>query len=420
MKVLLLGADGFIGRHVAFYLRAQGVEVLASARRVSRLEQMGFATLRADLNDPQTHEPAFWHPHLAGGAHVINCAGLLTGSQGAFRAVHLDAPKAVLAALDGGQMAHVSAVGIDTVRTRFAHWRRESEAMLAGHPNVCILRPGLVLGETSYGGSSALRAFAALPFLRPVVGSGSQPMNPIHASDLAAVIHDCLRNPPGFGPYEIGGPETLSQSRIGALYRRWLGLLDVPELRLPAPVARALGRLGDWLRLGPISSTAVAQLEAGVIADPTALLSRIETRPRGATAFISARPAGTQDLWQARLYLLKPLIRLALAVMWLGSGVAGLLTPMMGVIATVPSLPAAIALPMARGFGLLDLALGAALLINWRPKTVALAQLLIVAGYTLGLSILSPGLWLDPIGGMLKNLPVLALILTHLALVEER
>jgi hypothetical protein len=49
-----------------------------------------------------------------------------------------------------------------------------------------------------------------------------------------------------------------------------------------------------------------------------------------------------------------------------------------------------------------------------------LAQSLIVAAYTLGLSILSPGLWLDPIGGVLKNLPVLALILTHLALVEER
>lgn len=30
MKVLLLGADGFTGRHIAFHLRDQGVDVLAT------------------------------------------------------------------------------------------------------------------------------------------------------------------------------------------------------------------------------------------------------------------------------------------------------------------------------------------------------------------------------------------------------
>ncbi|WP_417808421.1 SDR family oxidoreductase [Thioclava sp.] len=420
MKVLLLGADGFIGRHVAFFLRGQGVEVIACARCVSRLEQMGFATLRADLGDPQTHDPAFWRSRLAGGVHVVNCAGLLTGPETAFRTVHICAPKAVLAARDGGHLVHISAVGIDHADTPFAQWRREGEARLTGQSNVTVLRPGLVLGETSYGGSSALRAFAALPFLRPVVGTGTQPFNPVHASDLATVIFECLSTPPGFGPYDIGGPETLSQSQLGAMYRRWLGLRAVPELCLPSPVARVLGRLGDWLALGPISSTAVAQLDAGVLADPTDLLQAISKRPRSATAFIAARPAGTQDLWHARLYLLKPLTRLVLAVMWLGSGVVGLMAPMMAVIATVPSLPAAIAMPLARSGGVVDPAIGVALLTNWQPKATAIAQFLVVAGYTLGLSILSPGLWLDPIGGMLKNLPVLALLLIHLALVDER
>jgi len=43
--VLILGADGFIGRHLAFGLRAAGWRVLASARRPSRLARMGFDTL---------------------------------------------------------------------------------------------------------------------------------------------------------------------------------------------------------------------------------------------------------------------------------------------------------------------------------------------------------------------------------------
>jgi nucleoside-diphosphate-sugar epimerase len=42
-KVLVLGADGFIGRHILLAFRAAGWDVLASARRVTRLERMGFA-----------------------------------------------------------------------------------------------------------------------------------------------------------------------------------------------------------------------------------------------------------------------------------------------------------------------------------------------------------------------------------------
>ncbi len=55
-----------------------------------------------------------------------------------------------------------------------------------------------------------------------------------------------------------------------------------------------------------------------------------------------------------------------------------------------------------------------------RPRLVAQMQLGTVLAYTLGLSLLAPALWLDPFGALLKNLPVLALILTHLALAEER
>ncbi|MBD3788033.1 MAG: NAD(P)H-binding protein, partial [Sphingomonadales bacterium] len=278
MKVLILGADGFIGRHLAFGLRAAGAEVIAAARAPGRLAAMGFRVLAADLGDPATQDRAFWAPHLAGGVHVVNCAGLLTGSEAAFRAVHLSAPAAVAAARDGGQFLQVSSVGIEGVETPFARHRRAAEAMLAQLPDVTVLRPGLVLAETSYGGSSLMRAFAALPFARPVVGAGDQPFNPIHAADLAAVVLECLRAPPGLGPFEIGGPESLSQEALGALYRRWLGLRPVPVLPLPVGLARALGRLGDALRLGPISATAVAQLQHGVQADPAALLARIPTR----------------------------------------------------------------------------------------------------------------------------------------------
>ena len=105
--------------------------------------------------------------------------------------------------------------------------------------------------------------------------------------------------------------------------------------------------------------------------------------------------------------------------MWLASAALGLFTPLAHFSAEIP-LPEPVALALARGGGLVDLALGLALLRDWRPRRVALAQLVVVLSYTLGLTLLAPALWLDPFGALLKNLPVLALILTHLALIEER
>src|SRR5690606_6104485 len=344
-----------------------------------------------------------------------NAAGLLTGSEAEFAAVHRDAPRAALQALRGPAVL-VSAIGTGA-DTPFARWRRETEAVFAGH---IILRPGLVLADTSYGGSSLLRAFAALPWRLPVVGTGGQLFNPIHAADLAAVVAECLQAPPGLGPWEIGGPEVLGQADLAGALRRWMGLPAARLLRLPLPLARALGRLGEALRMGPVSATAVAQLEHGVLADPAPLLARIGTRPRGLSAFLAARPAGTQDLWQARLYLLKPLVRLALAAMWLASAALGLFLPATEFLHRFGALPGWLLEAMARAGGVADLMLGLALLRDWRPLRVAQAQIALVAAYTAGLTLIAPGLWLDPFGGLLKNLPVLALLLVHLALVEER
>ena len=179
----------------------------------------------------------------------------------------------------------------------------------------------------------------------------------------------------------------------------------------PAPDARPrFGRLGDVLQLGPISATAVAQLGAGVLALPC---PDLPTRRR-VGSFVMARLAGTQDLWQALPYLLKPVIRLVLAVIWLVSGVMGLLLPQQA----FPMVHAP--LWLARAGGMADLARAAALLRSTCPMAVAQARLALVLAYTLVLTLLAPELWADPFGGLLKNLAVLALIAVHMALAEER
>ena len=88
--------------------------------------------------------------------------------------------------------------------------------------------------------------------------------------------------------------------------------------------------------------------------DLTALLAKTTFQPRGFHTFLNSRPAGTQDLWQARLYLLKPVLRLTLALLWLASAAIGLLLPSSYFLSEVAALPAPFALVLARGGGLID------------------------------------------------------------------
>ncbi len=421
MHIFLLGADGFIGRHTATHLRQHGHYVTASARRVSALEQMGFAAFQADLT-----KPVNWAGALKGCDVIVNAAGLLNGSEAHMHAVHSAAPAALYAAAKKAGLRKIiliSAVGIEA-KTPFARHRRAGEALaLASGLPAVILRPSMVLGETSYGGSSLLRALAALPFVSPMVGDGAQEFDPVHADDLAAAVRQGLETEALNGQIiSPCGPERVSQAEMLSAMRAWLGRAPARALHLPLPIARAMGWLGDKLKLGPISTAAVTQLEAGVTADFAAFNKATGQQPRGFSEILAQRPAGTQDLWHARLYLIRPLIRFALMFMWLLSGLVGLFLPPERFLDGLTGVPlSGQALTMAaRGAGLIDVAIAFGLLAAWRLPRLALFQLGMVGGYTLAFGLMAPALWLEPYGGMLKNIPVLCLIWVHLILEEER
>lgn len=420
-KVLILGADGFIGRHIAFDLRKAGWSVLALARNPQRLSNMGFDVLKVDLAQSTTSDPAFWRLKLSGVTHVVNAIGVLDASHTTFQRVHVSGPATLYAALPSdAKGVLISAVGIDAKQTDFARYRLKGEE-IAQRFGITPLRVGLVLADTSYGGSSLARALAVLPLRQPVVGQGNQVFNPIHANDLCRVIRHVLLMNPHQSPnlLEVGGPETITHADLQTAYRRWFGLRAVPLLRLGPRLAGGVARIGEILRLGPVSRTALRQLQSGVKAQTSPCLQALGTR--GVSEFLQARPAGTQDLWHARLYLMRPVIRLVLAFLWIASGLLGLTLPATTFLPLVDtSLPDSILIAMARLGGIFDLALAIALLRHWRPQVIATLQTGLIAIYTLGFTILAPLLWLLPLGGLLKNIPILTLIALAAILDKER
>ena len=72
-----------------------------------------------------------------------------------------------------------------------------------------------------------------------------------------------------------------------------------------------LGFLG-WR--SPARSTSLAQITAGVIGDPARWMAETGIAPKSLDQILAARPASVQDRWFARLYWLKPLAILGLAI----------------------------------------------------------------------------------------------------------
>ena len=171
-----------------------------------------------------------------------------------------------------------------------------------------------------------------------------------------------------------------------------------------------------------MNTTAIRQLTFGNTGPVEPFIAATGIVPRGWTDALRNHPAQTQDRWHARLYFVRPLLRTALALLWLGSGIVGLLQPNAAIAEILGRFglagDGARAVFWATSLG--DIAIGIAVATRWRPKWTAVIQLAMVMGYTVGLTLAEPNLWTDPFGSLLKNLPILAAILALAAIETDR
>lgn len=430
MRVLVTGAYGFIGAHIVASLVAAGHDVVCAVRG-ARVDTRfpGLEAIACDMARDVHSED--WLPRLAGVEAVVNCAGILR-ERGAdsYTTVHEQAPLALFrACVDVGvrRVIQISALGDAGDGEFIASKHRGDTALATLQLDWLVLRPSLVYSvHGSYGGSSLLRALAGLPGLLFLPGRGTQPLQPIAAEDVGAAVAAALARPRVAGEtLELVGPDVLSLRDYLLAWRRWLGFGRPYTLAVPAPLARLACLLGEHLGNGPLGNTIARMLERGNVgaADAATRLHEVlGVTPRTLRRALTEATSHVQDRWHARLYFCLPLLRLSMAVLWLASGVIGWLTPAVEVAAAAPhsSLTAGGLLALARITASADLVLGALCLARWRPRLVLGLMLGMLLGYTLGIGIAWPIHWLDPFGGLLKNLPLMAVLVLLLATEERR
>ncbi|GGC17108.1 oxidoreductase [Novosphingobium endophyticum] len=419
MRILVLGAGGFIGRHIVAELLAAGHDVVGVARTTQALAAAFPEATFVALDLAKTVRPEDWSIHLTSVDVVVNAAGVLRGPH--MEAVHVDMPKALHAAAITAAVQRVvliSAISArDDVATDYSISKLAGEAALRSSGLDCtILRPSLVYGDGSYGGTSLLRGMAGLPWVVPLPGQGDFAFTPIHVNDLAQTVRiACEGELPPRQTLEPVGPETISLKHLLERYRAWLGFGPARFVQIPMPFMRLLGRIGDFVGDGPIATNSLTQMVAGNAGDSEAFARAIGSVPRSLGAALRDRPAQVQDRWHARLFFLAPALRATLILMWLASAWLGLAygAPQTEALARSLGLPMAWADPLRIGSSVLDILVAAELLFGRSVARAALVQLVIVCGYTVAIGVALPQLWLDPLGPLLKNLPVMLAIAVY-------
>ena len=383
------------------------------------------------FRDIPSVSPDEWRGYLGGVTLVVNASGALqTGARDDVEAIHVAAVDRLVSALEGtsARLVQISAAGVsETASTEFFRSKARGDMLIAARaPDWVILRPALVLSPDAYGGTALLRAVAALPFCVPRVFPEST-VQTVHVDDLAAAVVAAAQGRVTSGTVaDLTEPQGQSFPELVVAVRRWLGF-PPPSVTpsLPRTVLTVIGRCADlaghfgWR--SPLRTTALRALEDGVTGDPSAWTEAGGAPCRGLDGTLSSLPATRQERLHARMYLALPLAIATLSVFWLASGVIGLFraSDALAVLdgTALPRLAREVAVI---GGGLADIALGAAIL--WRPwtRTAAIGMVLLSCLYLAGSLVLTPALWADPLGPMVKILPGVVLALIVALTLEDR
>lgn len=407
MRILLVGAGGFIGRHLQAALHAAGHQVVATARQPDPGASGEWLAL--DLVELARDPHAFAWP--AGVELLINAAGLLSTDRARLDEVqHLGACALFeLAAAQGARVLQISALGAeDDPDTAFLASKAAAERHLLGLGIAAVvLRPSLVLGPGAASSRWLLR-LSPWPWT-PLLDNRTR-LQPLHIDDLCAAVLALLERWP-VQPCSLAlvGPEALTMGQIVDRLRAAQGWGPGHYWTLPRPLALAGAWLGErcgWRALNR-QTLRLARSDNLAAAEPLAEACGYRCLP------LAARLHDWPQATDSAALIVQPLLLALLVVVWLGTALACLgpgFDWSLRILAEagIAGWPARLAVIAG---ALLDGALGIGLLCTrWRRRALQ-AQVALMLGYTLLISILLPHYWFDPLQGIGKNLVLLAVSL---------
>jgi uncharacterized protein YbjT (DUF2867 family) len=291
--ILVTGASGFVGRHLVPELLAGGHQVVAMVRTPTAGEMVlgglpsaqrkAVETRIGDVTRPDTLAPA-----MAGVDAVVHLVAIPRDFNGGadLRLVNTEGTRAVVAAMkEAGvrRLVHMSAMGVaDDPTLHYASSKAKAEALVRDSGlGWTILKPSLQFGA----GDGFFNIIASLvrlsPGIVPVPGDGSSRFQPIHVSDVAAVVVRSIADPTSNGgTFELGGPRYWTYREITREVLTALGKRRA-IVPMPVPLISLVAGTAERFHIPfPVATDQLRQLKLDNIGPLDVIPSRFGFQPR--------------------------------------------------------------------------------------------------------------------------------------------
>jgi NADH dehydrogenase len=284
MRIVLLGATGFVGHHVLGRLSAAGHDCLALSRYRMSCRELSIIP-RVEVRQADVHDRDKLAEHCRGADAVINMVGILneSGRRGkGFRRAHVELTEGVIAACRIAgvrRLVQVSALNAGKGKSHYLRTKGEAEELIrsASDIDATILQPSVIFGA----GDSFFNRFAGLLKVAPLLplACPDSRMQPVWVGDVATMVATALVDGSTVGEtLVLVGPRDYSLRELVEFTARTIGR-NSHIVGLPNGLSRLQGWLMDFVPGKPFSTDNYLSLQIDNTSEESAL-PRFGIKPR--------------------------------------------------------------------------------------------------------------------------------------------